>query len=572
MPFEEHPHAQTAHQYAIDITEGRIPACVYTRLACQRHLDDLERQADPAWPYRFDPAKASRPVRFIELLPHVKGKWARADPRTKVRPRMQMAAWQKFILCSLFGWVAKDTGLRRFQLASIYVPRKNGKSSLVAGIGLFMLTKDNEPGAEVYCGATTEKQAWEVFSMARMTCIAEPKLVKATNVRVLGSALQAKDGGKFMPVIGKPGDGSSPHCYIVDEYHEHPDSSLLDTMRTGTGAREQALGIIISTAGDNLSGPCREDWLDTEKLLKKEFSDDTRFGIIYSIDDGDDWTTEEALRKANPNWGVSIIPAAYLALQQQAIRKASEQAVFKTKHLNMWVSAKAGWANMESWHACGDPSMTLDQFDGGRCWVAVDAANKVDIFSVVAVFQKGEKTAVFAKHFLPEFTIEQPENGHLRRWRDDGWLVQTEGARTDQTVIEDLLREWAGRFRIVSVAYDPREMNYLSSHIQSWAGFDLIEISQSPVHMSEPMKELEALIEERRLVHNCDPVMTWMMSNVIQSQSRGTVKYYFPSKERAENKIDGAVALIMALGRKMLDVGGDVELLSFGGGPPQQRA
>ena len=570
MPFDGHPHAQTAHQYALDVVEGRIPACVHTVNACKRHLRDFERQSDPKWPYRFDPALAGRPVRFIELLPHVKGKWARVDPKTKQTPRILLEPWQKFILCSLFGWVSKETNLRRFQLGSIYVPRKNSKSTLSAGIGLFMLTKDGEPGAEVYCGATTERQAWEVFGMARQMCLSEPKLVKATGVKVLGSAIVMPDGGKFMPVIGKPGDGSSPHCYIVDEYHEHPDSSLLDTMRTGTGAREQALGVIISTAGDNLRGPCREDWRDTEKLLNGDFEDETRFGIIYSIDEGDDWTSEEALRKANPNWGVSVIPSAYLPLQQQAIRKASEQAVFKTKHLNQWVNAKSGWANMQKWHACGDPAMTIDQFDGGRCWVGIDAAAKVDVFSVVAVFQKAEKTACFARHFLPEATIELPENGHLRKWRDDGWLTQTEGARTDQAIVEELLKEWSRRFSIVSVAYDPREMNYLMGQVQGWANFDIIEVNQGPAHMSEPMKELEALIEEGRIVHQCDPVLTWMLSNVVRKQSQGTVKYYYPSKERGENKIDGVVALIMALGRKMLDVGGDVELLSFGGKPPEK--
>jgi phage terminase large subunit-like protein len=566
MQFDGYPQVQEAHQYALDVVEGRLPACQHARRACLRHLADLEKaSAGSGWPYVFDPAKASRPVRFIELLPHVKGKWARSDPKTKKPSRLLLQPWQKFILCSIFGWVHRDTGLRRFQMASIYIPRKNGKSSFAAAIGLFMLTKDGEPGAEVYCGATTERQAWEVFGMARQMCLAEPKLPTSTGMKVLGSALIMPDGGKFMPVIGKPGDGASPHCFIVDEYHEHLDSSLLDTMRTGTGAREQALGIIISTAGDNLRGPCREDWRDVEKLLAGDYEDDTKFGIIFSADDGDDWTMESTLVKANPNWGVSVLPQAYLPLQQQAIRKASEQAVFKTKHLNMWVGAKAGWANMQKWAACADPSMTLDQFDGGQCWIGIDAAAKVDVFSMVVLFQRGDKTACFAKHFLPEETIELPENAHLRKWRDEGWLTQTEGARTDQAVVEQVLRDWSRRFAIECVAYDPREMNYLMGRVQSWAGFDIVEVNQGPAHMSEPMKELEALIEEGRIVHQNDPVLNWMMSNVVRKQSQGTVKYYYPSKERGDAKIDGVVALIMALGRKMLHAPIDVDFISFGG-------
>ena len=564
MTYPDHPNCDAAHAYALGVIEGKVPACKWVKLACKRYFRDLDSQLEDDWPYRFDPAKAERAMRFVQALPHVKGKWARTDPRTGKPQKITLEPWQKFLLGNIFGWVKKRNGFRRFSVASVYVPRKNAKSTLAASIGWYMLAMDNEPGSEVYCGATTEKQAWEVFGMARQMGLKEPDLLEHTGAAVNAQTITLEDGSKFLPVIGKPGDGSSPHCYIVDEYHEHPDSTLFDTMRTGTGAREQALGLIISTAGDNLAGPCREDWLDCEKLLEGHYSDETKFAVIYTKDADVDWTSERALVQANPNWGVSVNPEMYLPIQQNAIRKPSEQAVFKTKHLNEWVSAKHGWANMEHWRQCGDSALKLEDFKGCDCWIGIDAAAKVDVFSIAAAFHKEGQVFAFCRHFLPEDTVDLPENSHYQRWVAEGWLTKTEGGRTDQRVVEDVLREWSELFNIKSVGYDPRELTYLMSQVSAWAGFPLVELAQGPALMSEPMKELEALISTKRITHNGDPVLNWMMSNVIRKEARGggTVKYYYPSKEKPENKIDGVVALIMAIQRMKADPG-SADLVAF---------
>jgi phage terminase large subunit-like protein len=290
------PHVLAANRYVSDVLSGKITACKWVKLACERHKRDVAASITKGFPYVFDQAKAEKACRFMELLPHVKGKWALPDPKTRQPQLMSLESWQAFIITSIFGWVKKRNGKRRFHKARIYVPRKNGKSFFGAGIGLYMLAKDDEPGAEVYSGATSEKQAWEVFGPARQMAIKHPLLAPGLGLTINAQSLvRERDNSKFLPVIGKPGDGASPHCAIIDEYHEHKTSELIDTMETGMGAREQPLSFVISTAGADIAGPCREDWKGCERILENTggFEDDTTFCIIYTIDAEDRWDCEE---------------------------------------------------------------------------------------------------------------------------------------------------------------------------------------------------------------------------------------------------------------------------------------
>lgn len=539
-------HVDKANAYVADVLAGRIPACKWVVKACQRHVDDLKRAGTSEWPYRFDAAKAERICKFASLMPHIEGTWA--------TPTITLEPWQCFLLGQIFGWVKKANGLRRFRKASIYVPRKNAKSTLSAIIGWWMLTKDGEQGAKVYCGATSEKQAHYVFKPAKAMGLRTPKLLEATGARVDASAIVVPATESiFMPIIGNPGDGGNPHLAIVDEYHEHPTASLYDTMKTGTGARRQSLLLVISTAGDNLTGPCRDDWAYVEQVLDGIVEDETQFGIIWTVDEGDDWTTEDALRKANPNWDVSVLPETILPDQQTAIRDVTKQAPFKTKHLNMWVGAAHGWVNMEWWKQCGDSSLDFSAFAGRPCWVALDAAARVDLTSLVMLFKLDDGFAVFANHYVPEEIAKLPQNEQYRHWIAQGWLIATPGNRTDFAVVEEDLKNWSKQVSIQAFAYDPREITDLVNRIGLWANFERVEIRQNVEMISPPMKELEALIATRKLKHENDPVLTWMASNVEKKEHRGggPVKYYFPTKARDNAKIDGIVALIMALGRAM---------------------
>ncbi|ECI3617332.1 hypothetical protein DNV77_11995 [Salmonella enterica subsp. enterica] len=249
MSRKSYPNVNAANQYARNVVRGKITACQYVIQACQRHIDDMAAEKSKRFRYRFDKDMAEKAAKFIQLLPHTKGEWAFKRMPITLEP------WQLFIVCCAFGWVQKGTKLRRFREVYTEIPRKNGKSAISAGVALYCFTCDNEFGAEVYSGATTEKQAWEVFRPARLMCKRTPLLVEAFGIEVNASNLnRPEDGARFEPLIGNPGDGASPHCAIVDEYHEHPTDALYTTMLTGMGARRHPSGVIPDMRGWTIKG------------------------------------------------------------------------------------------------------------------------------------------------------------------------------------------------------------------------------------------------------------------------------------------------------------------------------
>lgn len=542
-------YSQRAKRYAEGVVKGKVLACKYVRLACQRHLDDLARSKDKAWPYKFDQEKGDKICRFAELMIHIKGKWA--------GQKIVLEDWQCFLLAVAFGWIRKSDGLRRFREVYWEIPRKNSKSTLGAVIGDYMLAADGEKGAEVYSGATSLDQALEVFRPAWLMAEKNADFRAHFGLELGGTAknpgniYSMSTASRFEPVIGKPGDGASPHCAIVDEYHEHKDSSLYDTMKTGMGARTQPMRVVITTAGVDTSAPCYDKHLESIKVLEGVMENDELFPCIYGVDEDDDWKSFETWKKANPNLGVSVFEDYLRGQLRDALQNVSQQNILQTKHLNRWMNAGAAWMNMVSWEKCKDDRLHLDDFRGRRAWLGLDLASKIDIASLAIILEASWGWAYFAKHYLPADTIERPENAHYRKWRDEGWLTETDGARTDFTRIEDDIRDFAAMLAVQQLAFDPREASYLIQSIQAWASFECVEIPQGPAHMSEPMKEMEAAIYAEQIKHNGDPVLTWMMSNVVKKQARGggPVKYYYPTKERDGAKIDGVVAGIMALSR-----------------------
>lgn len=546
MAAPRHPLVKAAEGYARKVIAGKIPACKWIKLLCQKHLDELKLSKVAGYPYSFDPAKAERVAKFLQLLPHTKGKWAGKRERVKLEP------WQIFSVCIPFGWLRKKDGTRRFRTILVFVPRKNGKSIIGGGIGLYMLTADGEFGAEVYSGATTEKQAWEVFRPAKLMVERTPDLAEHYGVDVNASNIcRLEDGSRFEPVIGKPGDGSSPSCAIVDEYHEHQDSTLFDTMETGMGAREQPMMLVITTAGSNIGGPCHQLVRDSERMLEGVIQRDDLWPAMYTIDDGDDWTSESVLIKANPNFGVSIGADFLLARQRDAMQSAAKQATFRTKHLNEWVGAKNAWLNMLRWKQCL-PRKSLAELEGRPCFIGLDLASKIDIAGNLLVFPPVEGDPlwhVHGRYYLPDARVIEELDSNTARYREFdalGLLTLTDGEVIDFEVIKEDLREFAGRFDVQQVAYDPWQATQLAQEMQG-EGMLMVEVRQTVQNISEPMKELEALVLRKVLAHGDCPILTWMASNVL---AKLDVKdNIYPNKERPENKIDGIVGLIMALSR-----------------------
>ena len=335
-------HPLAALDYAKRVVAGDILACKWVTLSCQRFIDDLSR-SDVV----FNESKAQKACNFIETLPHVKGRWAGKREAIKLEP------WQQFVVCNIFGWYGAD-GNRRFSRAFLLVSRKNAKSTLAAGIGLYCFVCDDEFGSEVYSGATSEKQAWEVFRPAKQMVERTDALREHFDISVNAKSLTVlSDGSRFEPLIGKPGDGGSPSLAIVDEYHEHDSDDLYQTMETGQGARENPLMLVISTAGSNLSGPCHEMQRDAERVLESQIQDDALFAIVYCADKEDSWDSDDALYKANPNIDVSVSSTFLKTQRELAKRSAIKQAHFRTKHLNEWVGSRSPWMNMLAWIVTG---------------------------------------------------------------------------------------------------------------------------------------------------------------------------------------------------------------------------
>lgn len=538
-------YCDISRQYATDVVAGVIPACKWVRLACQRQLDDLANGVEG---YTFDTEKAERVCKFINLLPHIKGEWAG-------RP-IDLEPWQVFILTTVFGWVDAD-GYRRFKSVYIEVPRKNAKSTLSSGVALYLLTADGEAGAEVYSAATTRDQARIVWDDAKRMVDRCPGIRKNLGVKTAAHTVFVENTASTFRALSRDQggnlDGLNVHGAIIDELHAHKTREVVDVIDTATGARRQPLVWKITTAGFNRAGICYEERAYLAKVLNGVQVDQEIFGIIYTIDDDDDWGDETSWEKANPNWGVSVNPEDIRRKSRKAKEMSKATNNFLTKHLNVWVNADTAWLNMQKWDALADPSLNIDDFVGDDCWLAVDLASKTDIAAKIQLFRRRQGDDwhyyVFGRYWLPEGTIEQPQNDHYQGWLRDGLLVETPGDVIDLDWVEGEILEDCKRFNPIECPYDPFQATQMATHLMN-EGVPVVEVGANVKNFSEPMKELESLVLSGRIHHTGCPVLQWMVSNVVCHVD--AKENIYPRKEFPENKIDGVVALIMALNRALL--------------------
>ncbi len=548
------PNCAKGLKWARDVVKGKAIACRYVQLACQRHLDDLAESRKKTYPFNFDQAEAERRIALIQQLPHTKGEWGFKRQLITLEP------WQIFGLMCTFGWLRKKDKTRRFRESYWEIPRKNGKSVIGAGVGVVGFCGDREYGAEVYSGAPTEKQAWEVFRPARLMVKRSPMLVDAAGIEINASNLnRPADGSRFEPIIGNPGDGASPSLAIVDEYHEHPTESLYETMMTGMGARKQPLMFIITTAGKNIEGPCYDKRRQVIEMLEGVTPDEELFGIIYTIDEKDDWTDPAVLAKANPNIGVSVYRDYLESQQRRAINNPRFTNTFKTKHLNVWVSAKSAFFNMESWRKCEDSTLSLEQFEEQECILGLDLARKLDLNAMARLYcreveGKRHYYCVSPRFWVPEDTVYDEDNKRraerYQKFVNSGHLFATHGAEVDYREILSEAIQANHVSPVICSPLDPHGATNLSHQLDD-EGLNPITIQQNYTNLSDPMIELEAAIESGRFHHDGNPIMTWCISNVVGKYIPGNDDVVRPIKEGEENKIDGAVALIMAIGQAL---------------------
>lgn len=553
-------HVAEAIEYAQEVVAGLIPACKWVKAACRRQLDDLDRwQNDPAWPYEWRPELAARRIRFIELHLHVKGVLA--------GQLLLLEPWQKLSVACVFGWVRKADGYRRIRTVYEEVPRKNAKTTKLAAIGLAQLADDDEIGAEVYSAATKEEQARIVFDIAHQMARVQPEFRRRFGVELLRKAMVVRDtGSKFVPLAASDGlDGLNVSTALIDELHAHKTRAVHDVLDSATGARAQPLIWKITTAGSNRAGVCYDQRSYLTKILNAvlkrhggmgypvtgEVAEDEAFwGIIYTIDEGDDPLDEKTWRKANPNYGISVDPDDMRSMAQVASVQAQALTEFLTKRLNVWVNADSAWMNMLQWDACGDPALKEEAFAGKTCVAALDAAFKKDLFAKIKLFREGDDYYLFGRYYTNQELVEQKGNEHLAGWVKDGWIRTTPGNVLDIEAVREELVADTQKHQVAEVPYDPFQLQQFSVEMLE-QGVPMVELRPTVLNFSPAMKEVEALVASRRLHHNGDPVLAYAISNVVCHRDAKENIYPRRDPNDLKKKIDPAIALFMAMARAM---------------------
>lgn len=537
--------ADRAHEYARGVVSGEIPACRYVMQSCQRQLDDLD---SPPAGYRFSPEHADRACRFVELCPHIKGEKASRGELFQLEP------WQIFIISTAFGWVDSH-GNRRFRRVYIEVPRGNGKSAISSTVGLYMLAFDGEAGSEVYSAATSREQARIVFRDAQAMVRKMPALCSKFGIEVTAhSIIQQKTSSAFKSLSAQDNtlDGLNIHLAIVDELHAHRTSGVYDVLETGLGKRPQSMIWAITTAGFNKHGICYQTRDFTLKVLAGDVTGaaaDSTFGIVYTIDEGDDPYIEETLRKANPNWGVSVDPKIVLQTAAKARQVVQDRVNYLTKHLNVWVDANSALFDTDRWRECEDHALDEADFSADECVMGLDLASKIDLAARINLYRRMLNGVahyyVFPRFYLPQAAIDEDRHPMYRGWEMRGDIYATPGETIDFGIVEDEIKADGPGLNLLAVATDPWQAQHLIQNLKR-DGMPAEEYRQTVANMSEATKTLDALMRERRIHHPGNAVLNWMIGNVVGHYD--VKENVYPRKEMAQNKIDGAVALIMALG------------------------
>jgi phage terminase large subunit-like protein len=542
---------QPGIEYARAVAAGRIPAGKWVRLACRRFLDDLTAAERSRSPWVFSDRAAVRPIFLAGKLTNIKG--PEAGQPIKLLP------FQIWLIANLYGFIDRETGIRRFRQASIWMPRGNSKSTTAAVLALYTTFLEEEGGAEGYTAAVSRDQARIVFDLAQTMAKHDPSFRRRFGIEVKVNALhQARTASRLMPISSdaKALDGLNVHFAVLDEIASHRSKAVYDVIITAMGKRRQPLMISISTATDNSTGIGKQVWDYTEQVLGGVLEDDRFFGVIYSADPDDDPWGEKTWIKANPGWGQMVQPDALRAIARQAQASPALKAAFMTRHLNCWVQTDQALFDIAAWDRCGNPGMKIEEFLGQPCFVALDMATRVDIAAASLVFPYRDdgsevvKYAIFHQTWLPEAGVSVDRNPAYVGWTDQGWLTVTPGEVTDFSAIEDFLRDRARRFDIRACAYDPYALLQLSQRMRN-DGYPMVEYRSTVLNFSEPTKLLDALLREGRVEHDGSPVARWCMANTVGHYDRRSNVY--PTRPRPEAKIDCAVATIMALGASIND-------------------
>lgn len=492
----------------------------------------------------FDISAADRVRKFFaKFLRHSKGEWA-GKP-------FELLDWQwEHCIAPLFGW-KQANGTRRFRRAGWGLPKKNGKSTLASGISLYTLCGDDEPGAEVYSAAADRDQASIIYNEAAAMVEASPALsayieIVRSQKRMTFPRLNGAYKALSADVPTK--EGLNIHCLLFDELHAQKTWDLWNTLRYGGAARKQPLLVWISTAGADKQSLCGVQWQYALNVQTGHIIDIHFLPYIAAADDTDDWTQPETWEKANPSYGITLNPQDFAQDCKEAQQSAVQENSFKRYRLNLWTSQVTRWIQLSKWDACYE-DYSEDDLAGQPCRIGVDLASTTDIAAAVLVFKQGSRYRIVPRFWVPRERLRVRELENLTRldqWVHDGYITATDGDVIDYNVIRKDLGDLATRFKVEEVCIDPWNATQFATDLQG-DGFPVTYVRTGFLSVSAATKEYEKLVLARELRHNANPVMDWMVNNIaVETDASGNLK---PSKKKSSEKIDGAVATILALAR-----------------------
>lgn len=537
--------------YSHDVIDNNIISCQKHKWACQRFLKDIEREGTDEFPFLFDEEKAMKFLKWMTLFKHTKGKLQ----GEYIEPH----PIQIFIFGNIYGWVT-ETGLRRFKKGYWQVARKNAKSQSLACVGSYEEMAFGEPMSEVYIGATKAEQAKIVWNEIKAQ-INQCDFLKGKFKIAYGKIEHLKSQSFITPLskdAGKTGDGLNVQCGIIDEYHAHKTSEIYDVLVSGTGARQQPLMMIITTAGFDLSHPCYNvEYLYVSQILDPDnpVENDEYFVMVNELDKDDDIKDESVWEKANPilcsyEEGVNFLRGEMKA----ALDVPEKMRNFLTKNMNRWVDQKDnGYMMMNKWAECGIDD--LPDLQGKDCYVGIDLSKKIDLTSVGFEFPLDDGSFLILSHsFIPEDTLEEKrktDKVDYDLWVKQGWITTTNGAVVDYRYIMTYITKQADKygFNIKEICYDPYNATQFAQEMDN-EGYECVEIRQGVKTLSEPTKNFRELVYSKKVKHNKNPVLTWAIGNAVTKQDHN--ENIMLDKDKSSNRIDPIAAVINAHTRAMV--------------------
>lgn len=509
----------------------------------------------------FDPVTAQERLDFFpEMLKHVEGTNFAGKPFVLER-------WEQAIIANLFGWKRSD-GTRRYRKVLIFVPRKNGKTFLAAGLILCVLWCDGEPGAKIFGAAAEHEQACLVFDAARGMVDQEPTLDEGLHVyKGNPKSIVLEDSHSFYRVISSVAPskhGRNTHMMVIDEVHALKDAELVDVMETSVGSRTQPLLVMITTSDfERPNSICNEKHDYASNVRDGIVTDPSFLPVIYETTDADDWKSDDAIRKANPNVGVSVSWEFLRGEREKAFAIPRFENTYKRLYLNLRTEQKSRWLPMDKWDACAGEPINPRDLVGRECWAGLDLAITTDLSALVLVFpDKTIDDGLHAPtddlyHVLPYFWAPREfarERGRMDgvdylEWGRGGDIELTDGPTTDYRAIRAAIKSLSAMYQIRTIAFDPFSAVHLATELQNEDGAPMVLMRQGPYTMSAPSKELERLLLCGRLHHGGHPILRWCASNVAVKENAGEL--ILPVKAKSTARIDGIIGLVMAIGQAM---------------------